>query len=173
MSPHLLLTSFTTWLPHQTSNSADDLVGRISDSTRFEQHVRMSLTFLRHLPVKAPIASQCVIDTIDEIEPSAIICCGMAESRQQLTIESNATCGDLCVRSPVNLEPLIVNTQVKISHDAGKFVCEALYFSVLRHLLDKQLNSPCIFVHVPILTTANLQTITNDFRLILQKMALL
>lgn len=165
MSHKILLTSFTTWLPHQLSNSSDDLLNEISRLDTFP-----SLTFLRLLPVDVELASCCVIAKINELQPDVVICCGMAESRSLLTIESTATCGEMVLTTPVNLLELVTNsTAIKISDNAGKFVCEGLYYSVLKYIIDHKLNIRCIFVHVPILTKQNLAEIVSDFKLIIHK----
>lgn len=184
MNKKILLTSFKTWLPHQTSNSSDDLLKKISQL----EIISASLTFLRQLPVDVCAAASLVIAKIEELQPDIIICCGMAETRQKLTVESGATCEDVSnrillpvsqeysnlpnsnlIKTSVDLEKLVVGlSDTKISHDAGKFVCEGLYYQVLKYLQDRQLNSTCIFVHVPILTSANSPGIVADFRLIIE-----
>lgn len=206
MSRKILLTSFQTWRPEQRSNSSDDLLHKIAQDT-----VSDSLTFLRQLPVNIPEAASRVIATIEEGQPDAIICCGMAQSRQKLTVESRATCGNssyrirlysyclaICqklrvngfedilpivlgisdrsdsrlIRTSVNLEILLEGlSNTEISHEAGKFVCEGLYYEVLKYLRERNLEAPCIFVHVPILTPENLPAILGDFRLIIEKMS--
>lgn len=163
MSNKILLTSFTTWLPHQLSNSSDDLLNEISIDTF------PSLTFLRLLPVDIELASSCVIAKINELQPDIVICCGMAESRTLLTIESTATCGEMVLTTPVNLLELITNLSAIVSDNAGKFVCEGLYYSVLKYIIDYKLNTRCIFVHVPILTKQNIAEIVSDFKVIIHK----
>lgn len=162
MSKNILLTSFTTWLPHQQSNSSDDLLDSIS-----QLHHNLSLTLLRNLPVDVEQASSCVINKINESAPDIIICCGMAEGRNQLSIESNACCGESVLRTNIDLD-LLVTDSIQISHDAGKFVCEGLYYAVLKYIIDRQLKIKCIFVHVPILGENKL-TLVENFMLILQK----
>lgn len=167
MPNKILLTSFNTWLPHQTSNSSDDLLTEIAklDTSSF-------LTFLKLLPVDVGLASYCVIAKITELQPNVIICCGMAESRSLLTIESTATCGEMLLTTPVDLTQLIIDAvAIEISSDAGKFVCEGLYYSILQYIIERQLNIDCIFVHVPILTNQNLYGIVRDFQLIVKKLA--
>ncbi|NEP58878.1 MAG: peptidase C15, partial [Symploca sp. SIO2G7] len=103
MSRKLLLTSFQTWLPHQTSNSSDDLLETIAQQDSFPH----SLTYLRQLPVDIIQASNRVIDTIENLRPDNILLCGMAEKRTQLTVESCATCGDTQLRTRVDLKKLV------------------------------------------------------------------
>ncbi|MGF1479481.1 MAG: peptidase C15 [Cyanophyceae cyanobacterium] len=154
MSPKILLTSFQTWLPHQPSNASDDLLVMVQE--RLPQ-----TTFVRQLPVDTARASERVLAAIADVQPEMVICCGMAESRYQLTVESQATWTSDRLYTSVDLEALVdrlVNTA--ISHDAGKFVCEGLYYQVLKHLPS---HSQCVFVHVPLLTATNVPTILTDF----------
>lgn len=172
MKKKILLTSFTTWLPHHTSNSSDDLLNEIYNDKAANLSIvtSPSLTFLRRLPVDVELASSHVIPKINEIAPDAIICCGMAECREHLSIESNAICENIVLKTNVDLEELVSgNERLKISHDAGKFVCEGLYHSVLKYIVERRLNTSCIFVHVPILTEKNLACIVEDFVLLLQR----
>ncbi|MEG4105776.1 pyroglutamyl-peptidase I family protein [Microcoleus sp. S13_C5] len=167
MTAKILLTSFDTWLPHQKSNSSDDLLAKISQRKSLPD----SLIFLRKLPVDFQLAPNLAIAQINQLQPDTIICCGMAESRQKLTVESCACCARDILKTAVNLEPLVADlAATEISHEAGKFVCEALYYAVLKHLGDSQLSSKCIFVHVPILTDENTDKIVADFLLILTRL---
>ncbi len=170
MTKKILITSFTTWLPHQKSNSSDDLLIELAKVN----YLSSSLTFLRQLPVDIQQASSRAIAQIDSLNPDIIICCGMAEGRQQLTVESNATSENNVIKTSVNLDKLIADLKVTaISHNAGKFVCEGLYYSTLKYLRDRQLNSHCIFVHVPIITPHNVVEIKTDFSQIIDRLALL
>ena len=154
----ILLTSFDTWLPHQVSNSSDDLLQKI------EQENHDYLCFLRKLPVNTDLASQKTISKIQEVNPQTVICCGMAEKRDHLTIESHARCGNDCQYSQADLTKLLsCLDQTAISHDAGNFVCEGLYYQVLKYLHQHNRKTDCIFVHVPILNQINTQTIYHDF----------
>ncbi|KAF3885398.1 MULTISPECIES: C15 family peptidase [Nostocales] len=170
MQKRFLLTSFQTWLPHQKSNSSDDLLAEV---------VRLNclpydLTLLRQLPVDVEQASFRVIEKIREVQPDCIICCGMAEKRTLLSVEVGAVCGESMLVTTVDLEKLVVGFgAVEISHDCGKFVCEGLYYSVLDELRLRELKTPCIFVHVPILTEENFPSIREDFLLMTHKLALL
>lgn len=167
--PKILLTSFTTWLPHQKTNSSDDLLEEISQL----YSKSLSFNFIRLLPVDIELASSRVISKINQLGPDIIIiCCGMAERRDSLSIESNATKGDTILKTTVDLEKLVDGLdRVTISHDAGKFVCEGLYYTALSYIFEQKLNSSCIFVHVPILNENNLVPMVEDFMLILQKIS--
>ncbi|MBW4682523.1 MAG: peptidase C15 [Microcoleus vaginatus WJT46-NPBG5] len=167
MARKILLTSFETWLPHQVSNSSDDLLERVSQL----DFLPSSLTFLRKLPVDFELAPALALAKIEELQPDVILCCGMAEGREKLTVESRAVCGDDTLQTSVDLEKIISGLSVtEISHDAGKFVCEALYYSVLNYLCSSScFQSQCIFVHVPILRDENLEPILADFLSIIKK----
>jgi len=166
MSRKILFTSFTTWLPHQKSNSSDDLLQEI-------RKVRDRDSFLRQLPVDTELASSLTTAKIVELQPDIIICCGMAESRSQLTIEAKASAEDEVLNTQVNLFQLIAGIDgVEISYDAGKFVCEGLYYSILKYLQNSQLSSRCIFIHVPILSQDNLAEIKNSFLAVAQRLTI-
>jgi pyroglutamyl-peptidase len=186
MTKRLLLTSFDIWLPDHKSNSSDDLleeVERLKD-------VPHALIFLKKLPVDVESATRQVIAKIGETQPDYIICCGMAESRSTLSVESNArstaaftNCSmtmlpedyqETTLQPSVNLEELVAPCHaLEISHDCGRFVCEGLYYSVLDYLLKNSTNRRCIFIHVPILTENNMRVIVEDFLLVIDRLALL
>ncbi|WP_293149206.1 MULTISPECIES: peptidase C15 [unclassified Microcoleus] len=169
MTNKILLTSFNTWLSHQKSNSSDDLLAKISRI----QSLPDSLTYLRKLPVDFQEAPNLAIAQINKIQPDIIICCGMAESRQKLTVESCACCDTDILKTKVNLEPLVADLcTTEISHEAGKYVCEALYYAVLKHIRNAQLPAKCIFVHVPILTLENSDKIVGDFLSIVNRLTI-
>ncbi|ELS02075.1 hypothetical protein Xen7305DRAFT_00017860 [Xenococcus sp. PCC 7305] len=124
--------------------------------------------FLRQLPVDRVLASQKAIATIKRINPQGVICCGMAESRQNLTIESCANKDTKCLSTTVNLVDLMGNLAgTSISHDAGKFVCESLYFDILSYLQSAKPDLPCIFVHVPVFNSENTDLVLKDFESII------
>lgn len=168
MQSPLLLTSFQTWLPHQESNASDDLLALVCDRPPFNQH-----TYLRHLPVDTTLASQQVCTQIDQLQPSGVICCGMAESRSHLTLEAQA-CepnGQKQYSTTLALNEIVTKlAHATISHDAGKFVCEGLYFHVLKHLATSNKPGWALFVHVPCLSLDNTDAIVQDFSTLLQQL---
>ncbi|WP_373529837.1 peptidase C15 [Nostoc sp.] len=177
MNKRILLTSFDVWLSDQLSNSSDDLLLEV---TKLDL-IPHDLTFLRQLPVDIQLASSQVIEKINAIQPDYIICCGMAASRTQLSVEAGASLGESILQTEVDLEKLVAGAvTIEISHDCGKFVCvrvasrrESLYYSVLDYLCQSQLTARCIFVHVPVLNQENLMEILANFVLIINKLALL
>ncbi len=173
----ILITSFTTWLPHQKSNSADDLLELIFSLSTLD------LVLLRHLPVDVDRATKQVIKTIAQSQPIALVCCGMAESRDNLAIEVQAfpphkSSSHLESHPPSPLTTTVELAQITqglttttLSYDAGKFVCEGLYYKMLDYLGKFSPPFPCIFVHVPLLTPENQSVIMAEFSLILKNLA--
>jgi pyroglutamyl-peptidase len=174
MNKTILLTSFQPWLAHQQSNSSDDLLELSIEMIPSRDVKGYRLEWVRHLPVDGKMASQIAIDSIEQMQPQFIICCGMAEIYPHLTIEAQARCEDRCWPTTVNLHDLSDGlTATRIGYDAGQFVCEALYFSVLNHLRSHRSAAHCIFLHVPIITHHNRLELISDFCRILTNLILM
>jgi pyroglutamyl-peptidase len=76
------------------------------------------------------------------------------------------------LKTPLELDRLLDGSVgTTISHDAGKFVCEGLYYSVLNDLQKNEMKRHGLFVHVPVLTRNNVAGILADFELIMQRLA--
>jgi pyroglutamyl-peptidase len=172
MTTKILVTSFDTWKAHHVSNASDDLL-----ALALQQGLPADRFYLlRKIPVDFQLAPSQVLAAIAEIQPHTVICCGMAEKRSQLSLESSATKLDALTGNPlekiatkVNLDRLLDGlTTTQVSHSAGKFVCNALYHSVLSYLRDRSPTTNCLFIHVPVLTSANSGAIMADFMAILQ-----
>lgn len=166
----LLLTSFTVWETHHHSNASDDLLAAVSD----RDPIPGELHYCRQLPVDFDAAPVQVIDAIERLKPDGVVLCGMAERRTDLSVESNGCSHrnpDQVLYTSMPLEALIANcAQTDISHDAGNFVCSHTYYEVLHYLGQ---TTPCIFVHVPLLTPNRHDRIVEDFIQLLQQMHLL
>lgn len=165
----LLFTSFDTWEAHQRSNASDDLLQEILDRNLCEQNWH----FLRRIPVDFDLAPNAVISKIQELQPDVTLCCGMAEKRERLSIESNGKSPHEILRTRLPVASLLEGTlSTEISHDAGNFVCNHLYYSVLKHFKDTDCHHRCLFIHVPILNDRNAKTIVHDFLSVIQKIKL-
>lgn len=82
------------------------------------------LKFLRQLPVDVQLASTQIMEKINAIQPDYIICCGMATSRTQLSVEAGASCRKIVLQTEIDLEKLVAGAAaIQISHDCGKFGC--------------------------------------------------
>lgn len=143
------------------------------------------LNFLHRLPVDVQLASFRVIAKINDIQLDYIICCAMAASPSQLSIEllvcstsilplESINSSENILQTTVDMEKLLVSTAaVEVSYDCGKFVCEGVYYSILDYSREFQPSIKCIFVHVPMLNEENLIRIVADFVLIINNLALL
>lgn len=75
------------------------------------------------------------------------------------------------LQTTLDLAPLAAGlSQTRISTDAGRFVCNGLYFRVLDWLTQTQSPSQALFVHVPRLTIENQAAIVADFATLLQRL---
>lgn len=167
MSKTILLTSFDIWEAHHVSNSSDVLLEELINRNFLSDEVHL----LRKLPVHFQFAPEHTIAKIEQIRPDVVVCCGMAEKRKWLTVETNGKLIEDVIETDVDVNHLIADLAVtRISHDAGNFVCNYLYYSVLKHIQKNQLKSQCIFVHVPVLNELNRELFVNDFCNILQTM---
>lgn len=168
MSKRILFTSFDVWMPHQTSNSSDDLLGEMSHRDLLPSNSHS----VRKVTVDFQLAPEIVISQIKDFQPDLVICCGMAESREILTVESTGQFAGETLRTSVNIIDLVTNLPMtEVSHDAGRFVCNFLYYLVLKHIQTTSMNCECVFVHVPILNEANLEPILADFSALIQSLA--
>ena len=157
----ILITSFRPWQEHQRINTSDSLLEQVA--TRLPAN---ALT-LRSLPVNFDFAPMRVIAHIVQYRPKVVVCCGMAETRETLTVEQWGTYKDRQLATPIDLQMLTQQTiHTRISHDAGNFVCNRLYYRVLRHLEHR--SSVALFIHVPLITPANRAVIEFDFLKIIE-----
>jgi pyroglutamyl-peptidase len=165
MQKSILLTSFTPWKPHHVSNSSDDLLELLSSQHHQQLHL------LRKLPVDFRSAPGKVLARFNELKPDILICCGMAEEREKLSIESRAILKEKMIETNVDLKALTNGlTMTEISNDAGQFVCNTLYYKALNHLDSR--NHHCIFVHIPLLTAHNVRHISSEFLSIVERLTI-
>ncbi|MEM6502723.1 MAG: peptidase C15 [Cyanobacteria bacterium P01_C01_bin.89] len=171
MTHKLLVTSFQTWLPHQSENSSDVLL----ETTKAK--LSSDCILLRKLPVDFVAAPQLVLQAVKQNRPRAVVACGMAEGRSLLTVEQFARRDSTTLETSLPLPQLIDGlSHTKISEDAGDFVCNGLYFDLLA-ATDKATVSPhqtplkdAVFVHVPLLTDDNQGAIAADFTQFLKRL---
>jgi len=165
---NMLITTFSTWKPHHTSNASDDLLQRVIGKTRHP------FQYLRQIPVDFESAPRRVLECFDELRPRTLICCGMAEERINLNVESRAVLEEKVLLTRVDLESLTADLPMtEISQDAGGFVCNTLYYRALEHLAAQQESYHCIFVHVPVLTEENSLGLEKDFISIIERLHLM
>jgi len=168
MNNTILITSFSTWKSHHITNSSDDLLHLLSERELGP------FNFLRKLPVEFELAPQHVLSRFNELRPKVLICCGMAEERTKLNIESRAVLDEQILQTSVDLDKLTADLlMTEISHDAGEFVCNTLYYKTLEHLSSQEESHHSIFVHVPVITEENKSLLMADFISIIERLSVM
>ncbi|MEY2977410.1 MAG: hypothetical protein RLZZ435_1549, partial [Cyanobacteriota bacterium] len=152
----LLLTSFDTWLPHHTLNSSDVLLEKLNDRWQGGQSIPPApYHLLRRLPVDSDRAMEQIEQSLQETTPQLIVCCGMAEKRHTLDLEQQAYQEGHTLQTSLDLTKLAQGLHpVALSQDAGRFVCNTVYYRVLNLLLLAFPETAALFVHVPLLPPA-------------------
>jgi pyroglutamyl-peptidase len=177
----ILITSFQPWRAHQRSNSSHDLLAELYACDRLPTHS----VWLPQVPVSFAMAPMYVITEIARLRPRLVICCGMAENRPGLSVERQAKksihpADTACVSktSPITLQTsvkvsdLLAGTLLSdVSEDAGSYVCNHLYYNVLRFVGQVNWPTKVIFIHVPCLNLANRRLILDDFVTIVTKLS--
>ena len=127
MNPTILATSFRPWLPHQLSNSSDDLLALLQTHSCGD-----AISFLRQLPVNTELASRAIGNAIRTHQPRTVLCCGMAEKRKYLSLERYARNSSTTLATTLPLDDLVQPlSHTRISHDAGTYVCNDTYYRLL------------------------------------------
>lgn len=84
------------------------------------------------------------------------------------SIELNAKYESQVIKTTFDVEQLLAGLSItEISHDGGWFVCNRLYYLILKYICDMNGKQQCLFVHVPILNQENLEQVVTDFLLIM------
>lgn len=162
-----LITSFDVWKPHHRSNASDDLLAELVARQWFSEE----MVLLRKLPVDFVLAPEKLIATIAQLQPEVIVCCGMAERRSRLSVESKGQSQTDTIHTSIDVRRLVEGLSItSVSHHAGRFVCNHTYYTVLKYLRDTQSHACCVFVHVPVLQDENRDAIVTDFATILTRL---
>lgn len=168
MQTKLLLTSFRTWKAKQASNASDDLLGHMLAESAWARS--LSVHALRQIPVDFQHAPVHVIGEIQDLQPDLVLLCGMAASRKLLNLEQQAIAGHKIRTTSLDLKQIRQGLPyTRVSKNAGRFVCNGLYYAVLSHLQAQPNQTPCLFVHVPVLTAENTGAILQDFQVVLAR----
>lgn len=163
----LLLTTFAPWKAHQYTNASDDLVELLEARRQLPPHT----VLLRRLPVHFQLAPCQVLSAMLKQRPAVVVCCGMAERRSLLNLEKYAHRQGQRLETAIDLQTLCAQTQwTEISHDAGNYVCNDLYYQLLSYVNQYRLPIHCLFVHVPPLTPYNREPLVDDFSIILSQL---
>lgn len=171
MGSKVLLTSFAPWQKHQRSNASDDVLVELQ-----ARGLPDSVVLLRQLPVNLPVAREMAIAKARQLQPQVIVLCGMAESRSRISLEQQATVREKTYRTAIDLNSLAKDLKTtEISHDAGRYVCNSLYYAMLDYTVNYRkpdLACHCLFVHIPLIKEHNRSPILDDVRDILDRLLL-
>lgn len=160
----VLITTFRPWRAHQRQNSSEELVRKI------RPQLPADCRWMTSVPVNFETAAAQVIAELHQLMPRAVICCGMAEKRAHLSIECCARYSTQTLFTPVDAEQLLTETWLsELSFDAGRYVCNHLYYEVLKAICDRNLPIKAIFLHIPPLTPQNTPLLAHDFCQILNQ----
>lgn len=115
-----------------------------------------------------------LLNKINEIKPDIIMLLGQAGGRSKVCLEQFALnmqsatisdnkgklishklinqSGDNAYKSTINLNKIIndlKDDKLVISYHAGTFICNEIYYNTLHYLNANNLNTPCVFIHIP------------------------
>lgn len=168
MAVPLLLTTFAPWKADQPSNASDDLINLLIQ----QQTLPDDTTILRQIPVSFDLAPCRVIAKMVELRPHVVICCGMAETRTHLELELNGKSPTRTLRTSLALNPLLANTHLtQISHCAGDYVCNHLYYHLLDTIHRHRWPTQALFIHIPRVSPDNEPFLIHDLSLVLNRLA--
>ncbi len=169
METALLLTSFAPWRKHQRSNASDDVLVGLQ-----ERGLPESVSLVRQLPVNLPVAKEITIAKLKQLQPKILVLCGLAESRSRISLEQQATVRGRTYQTLIDLNSLVEGLLItEISQDAGRYVCNSLYYAMLDYTLndwDQASACDCLFVHIPVVTKESRSQILADMSSILDRL---
>jgi pyroglutamyl-peptidase len=158
MSATFLVTGFEPFGEHRTNSSWDAL-------ERVREHWPRDVVTLR-LPVDYRAAHVALRAALQELEPMAVLCTGLAKgrifriercARRPAQLDELAVAGDAALargRWPwAEMRRALESTGVDVieSEDAGRYVCESTYWSLLTYRSASDAGAPPFagFLHVP------------------------
>ncbi|NJM99477.1 MAG: hypothetical protein HC800_22140 [Phormidesmis sp. RL_2_1] len=192
------MTSFQSWRAHQPTNSSDELIaelhhrGALPTNTIWLRQVPVNfqmapirvVTELYRLRPRVIICCGMAehrgcLSLERQAMPHPVVP-HQAITRQASTlspasspaISSPATSSPAILQTSINLSELLLGTLLsEISDDAGRYVCNHLYYSVLQAINAAHWQTVGLFVHVPQLSRENRRLIQHDFVKISRKLA--
>lgn len=152
-SPRLLLTGFEPFV-HFLINPSWIAAQRAAEA--FPSQV------IAHcLPVDHHRSRQALLKLLTEIRPQAVLAMGLAagdtfriERLARKPVEFTTITGRPDHHITMDLDriasPLArLNVPWRYSDDAGQYVCESTYWTLLQFMAEQNLDIPCGFLHVP------------------------
>ena len=171
----ILVTGFDVFLEHQLNPSWE--IAKALDQTTILGHLIHAIK----LPVRFDECATQIKATIQQLQPSIIICLGLAANRNCISIERVAiNLDDAIVADQNNFQPIdrriiddadnayfstLAIKQIfknlhehqipaEISYSAGTYVCNHLFFHVMHyiHHLNDHSKIQAGFIHVPLIS---------------------
>lgn len=170
---HILVTGFGPF-PHVPVNPAEQIARLIAADQRFG---RMGFRVTAHIfPTRWSILAGDVEDVIAAMKPDAVLHLGVAARRKMISIETMARLGSrrllpdaaglqeahvtiqnrpgLPLRiaaSAIPLQAVIMRAgaKVKLSNNAGRYLCNGLYAQSLWLRRQNNEQRPTLFIHIP------------------------
>ena len=134
------------------------------------------------LPVKYGLSFESLKKKIEQVKPNKVVMFGLAQSRQKISQEKyahNLSHCSLADNAGVKKTDHIIianqtqklQTSIKfyegenweISEDAGKYVCNDLYFRTLDYSQNRSIE--CIFIHIPLKAQFDLKSEVENYLL--------
>ena len=144
---------------------------------------------IKVLPTEYVASQQIIQELVKKAEPSLIVGLGAAPMRSVLCLERTAVNlddsflrdnagvirtdmkidpeGPDNLRTSINLKLILkqlnaTGIRARISNHAGTFVCNHVYYFVLRLIQREKIDSRCIFVHLPMKSSKTVEQIIED-----------
>lgn len=134
------------------------------------------------LPVNYGESFELLKNKVEKIKPNFVVMFGLAQKRMKISQEKFAHNLNHCSIADnvgvIKTDQIIISDQVKtlktkinfhkgenweVSEDAGKYVCNDLYFRVLNYASDKAFE--CIFIHIPLNAQFDLKSEIENYLL--------
>ena len=119
-----------------------------------------------------------LINEIKTYEPDYVFCLGQAGGRSKIALEYFALNmqsasikdnievfishneiikdGKEAYKSNIDLLDVVSslkNERLTISYNAGTFICNEIYYNSLKYIYENNLNTKCVFIHIPFIET--------------------
>jgi pyroglutamyl-peptidase len=89
-----------------------------------------------------------------------------------LELELNGKSSTRTLRTSLALNPLLANTHLtQISHCAGDYVCNHLYYHLLDTIHRHRWPTQALFIHIPRVSPDNEPFLIHDLSLVLNRLA--
>ena len=107
--------------------------------------------FRAELPVVYGQCGEVLAELIERVQPDCVLCFGQAAGREGISLESTAV-NVKAASAPDNAGALLKDAGLptKISYSAGTYVCNDLFYNMLRYAEENEPRLMCGFIHLPV-----------------------